>query len=518
MNYLSLYFLLKTALYYTHHIAFHWGWNLLLAAISFWPVSAGHWQRWRRILVWPVAIVLIYHESYLPVPAMLWTDIGNLRGFSSDYLMELVHRALPLSLIGGLLAVIVVYMVLSRWLRFPTFALAAIVSVPLVATWGHGAAPVQMGGVAAVAGGANGAGAAAATSPDAELRAFYASESQRRLVFPKNVAKFDLVVLHVCSMSWDDLDVVQERNAPFLKRFDLVFNNFNSAASYSGPAAYRLLRGNCGQTPHVKLYEGTDAQCYTFPALAQAGFKTSGLLNHNGIFDGFARIIEHEAGLTGHMESNRDAPVQMHAFDGSPVYDDFSLLSHWWSQRQSAGPEPHALYYNTISMHDGNRLPNVSASVSSLDTYRPRVTKLLNDFDKFISQIEATGKPVVVVLIPEHGASLRGDNLQMSGVREIPNSKITLVPVAIKLVGMKPVAGANGPLVVNQPMSFFGLNTLLADFMRDNPFAPNAPPLAQRVQTLETTQFVAENSDVVVMRSVSGTYFMKSADGTWVPI
>ena len=39
-------------------------------------------------------------------------------------------------------------------------------------------------------------------------------------------------------------------NLALLSRFDFVFKNFNSAASYSGPAAIRVLRADCGQPTH----------------------------------------------------------------------------------------------------------------------------------------------------------------------------------------------------------------------------------------------------------------------------
>jgi cellulose synthase operon protein YhjU len=325
-----------------------------------------------------------------------------------------------------------------------------------------------------------------------------------------------VIVLHVCSLSWDDLDFANARNAPLLQRFDVLFSHFNSAASYSGPATYRIFRGNCGQSAHTRLYQGTDASCFTFPSLEKAGFRTSGLLNHNGIFDGFAKIVEHEAGLAGHMESNRNGTVQMQSFDGTPVYDDYGLLSQWWAQRQQKGGAPVALYYNTISLHDGNRLPGIT-SRSSLDTYKPRLLKLLGDFDRFVTQLEASGRPVVLMLVPEHGASLRGDAVQIPGMREIPDPKITLVPAAIKLIGMQAPAGRSGPVLVQQDISYFGLNALLADLMRDNPFVPGGIPLAQRLDNLETTPFVAENDDVVMLRNPAGGYVLKSNEGTWVP-
>lgn len=48
--------------------------------------------------------------------------------------------------------------------------------------------------------------------------------------------------------------------------------------------------------------------------------------------------------------------------------------------------QPVALYYNTVSLHDGNRIEGV-ASRSSLDTYKPRLSKLLADFDQFLTGV-----------------------------------------------------------------------------------------------------------------------------------
>ena len=120
------------------------------------------------------------------------------------------------------------------------------------------------------------------------------------------------------------------------------------------------------------------------------------------------------------------------------------------------------------------------------------------------------------MLVPEHGASLRGDKIQMSGMREIPGPRITLVPAAVKLVGVKKSA-VTAPLVVSQPMSYFGLFTFLGDLIQDSPYAPSARPLADRLQAPEKTPFVSENADVIVMRNSAGKYVMKSGNGEWIP-
>ncbi|MBK7000138.1 MAG: cellulose biosynthesis protein BcsG [Rhodoferax sp.] len=529
MNYLGLYFLLKTGLYYTHSIGFHWIPNLLLALLAFWPLQPGLWRRLRPWVLWPAAIALLYYDAYLPSIERVWSQIGAISGFSNEYLLELLGRIFQPAEMAMLLGAIVLYTILSRWLRFATFAILAILSVPLVAAINNASAPptptpapTATTTSTATTATNNTATNTTEASPDAQLQAFYAKENQRRLVFPKPASPppFDIVMLHVCSMSWDDLDFVEERNTPLLKRFDLVFSNFNSAASYSGPAAIRVLRGTCGQTKEEGLFKEKPEECATFPSLAKAGYQTAGLLNHNGIYYSFAKIVAHEAGLDGRLESNKEVPVIMNSFDGTPVYDDYALLSRWWTQRQTHSAQPVALYYNSITLHDGNRVPG-TASLSSLQTYKPRITKLLADLDRFVTQLEASGKPVLLLLIPEHGGALRREKGQLvDGIREIPDPKISLVPAAIKLVGLKTATQGTppgAPILVDQPVSYFGLFSLVADLLADNPYTAGTIAWNTRLEKLQTTPFVAQNGDIVVMSDSSGRYIMKSSDGTWVP-
>jgi len=523
MSYFSLYFLLKTGLYYTHYIGFHWGWNFLLALVCVLPIaqpahlSPARWSQLRTTVLTLAALVLLYHDSHLPTPARVWSQLGTLNGFSSAYMLELLGRVIQPTPLLALVAIVVVFRWLSRRIRFSTFAFAAILSVPLM----HEQQPRQPDASASTlasptADATPGAALAGGDSnPQTQLQAFYTREGQRRLSFTTHGSPpaFDIILLHVCSLSWEDMDFVKEKNHPLFKRFDLVFSNFNSAASYSGPASIRVLRGTCGQSPHAKLYENTDPQCYVFPNLEKLGYRASGLLNHDGLFDKFADALEQRTGLKGKLERPDGAPVALRSFDGSPIYDDGALLSRWWKQREGRPSKGEALYYNSVSLHDGNRIPG-NNSLNSLETYKPRMDKLMMDLDKFVSQLEASGRPIVLMLVPEHGASLRGDKIQISGMREIPSPGITLVPAAVKLIGLKRAEGAL-PTVVAEPVSFFGLYSLLGDLLSDNPYLPNARPLTARVDKLERTPFVAENDDVVVMRRSSGDYWIKSGDSAW---
>jgi len=516
MSYWSLYFLAKVGLYYTGYIGLHWVPNLLFALALLVPVRSARWRIARQVVAWPVGAALLYYDSYLPTLERVFSQMHGLAGFSLDYMGELLGRVFDWRIVLGALVVAAVYALLARRIRFATFALGGIVSVPLVAALN--APPGMAPGMQAAAPAVDGQAQAAAVpqDPNAQLQAFYASEAQRRVHFSMGGAApaFDIIVLHVCSLSWDDLDYVGLRDHPLFKRFDAVFTQFNSAASYSGPAALRVLRGNCGQAPHGAYYKASDPDCYVFPSLERLGYRTAGLLNHDGAFDDFLQMVESNGGLAGKMVPDDGAPVAMNSFDGSPIYADEPLLTRWWRQRQTQGAQPVALFYNTISLHDGNRVPGMK-SRSSQDTYKPRLQRLLDDFDKFIAELEKTGRPVVVMLIPEHGAALRGDKFQISGMREIPNPRITLVPAAMKIVGAHQPSG--GPVVVDKPVSYFGLYALLNGMLQDSPFASGARPLAQRLGDVQTTPFESENADVVVMRDAAGQYRMRTGNGAWVP-
>ena len=95
-------------------------------------------------------------------------------------------------------------------------------------------------------------------------------------------ARFDIILVQICSLAWDDLKVAKVLNNPLLSHFDYLFTNFSGVVSYSGPAAIRLLRANCGQTSHADLYKPAPQDCYLLSALQQGGYTPQVALNHDG--------------------------------------------------------------------------------------------------------------------------------------------------------------------------------------------------------------------------------------------
>ena len=119
-----------------------------------------------------------------------------------------------------------------------------------------------------------------------------------------------------------------------------------------------------------------------------------------------------------------------------------------------------------------------------------------------------------MVFIPEHGAAVRGDKMQIAGMREIPSPRISIVPVGIKLIGLAENPAAN-LLIVSKPASYLAVSQLLANFVRATPFGNSNLNLKKYITDLPSTEFVAENNDVIVVRR-GKQYFIRSKDAGWI--
>ncbi|RKU02223.1 cellulose biosynthesis protein BcsG [Burkholderia sp. Nafp2/4-1b] len=514
MTFWNLYFILKFALFATGQLQPLWLANLAfaLALAASAPIRQRVWRIVRLVVGIAIAVPLLAHELHAPPLARLAEAAREVSTFRLDYWMELLPRLLPPVLVLTVVGALIVYFIVNRWVRVATFVLAVLIVMPL---WQAGSG--LMARVAAPLPQQANAAAVRSDQPEdhnAALAAFRTQESQRQVAFgrPGNdpSAQFDVIVLHICSLAWDDLDAAKVRNHPMLSHFDYLFNNFSTAASYSGPAAIRVLRASCGQEAHADLYKSAPQQCYLFSQLASAGYTVQSLLNHDGHFDNFLQVIHDNIGVPdAPMISNAAAPVAMHAFDGSAIKDDYQTLANWYAQRASV-PGPVALYYNTISMHDGNRV--VGSALTSIDSYPQRATKLMTDFDRLADLIAQSGRRAVIVFVPEHGAALRGDKNQVAGLREIPTPRIVHGPVGVRLVGF---TGNHGTTtVIDQPTSFLALAQLLSNLVSNSPFKPGVT-LAQYAADLPRTRMVGENEGTVTMQTNTG-YAVKTPDGVWI--
>lgn len=529
----NYYFIAKLALYYGHWIGFHRWENLGFALLLLWPLKNRARRLDRDLASIPVAISLLYYDSWLPPFYRLLSQAGNLGDFSGDYLLELLGRFINPGLVLGLILLSLIIALLGQWLRITTLTLLGLLFAPQLA--GLFSAPAQSPAQQTPANQAQACtGNEASGSPlaadqlsqvsaaeddsglDASLERFFANEATRRVEFPKAKVEqgtpYDLIFLHICSLSWDDIRFTGDK-AKLLERFQIVFDHFNAASTYSGPAAIRFLRGNCGQPRHDELYSEALPACYLFHQLEDAGFSPQLLMNHDGHFGEFLQDVQRRGGLNLKPQANDHAKEVMHGFDGSPIYEDISVLEHWWRQRLTNDGKPVALFYNSITLHDGNKIPGV-ASQLSIDTYPMRYKKFMVDLESFLDELEHSQRKAIVVLIAEHGAALSGDSMQISGLREIPSPKITLVPAAIRLIGL-PADSHLTRQIVSAPSSYLALSTVLARMIEHNPFDRQLDDLDDYTRELPQTEFVAENEKTLIMRR-QGKYLMRTPDQVWM--
>jgi len=498
----NYYFLAKLVLFWNGSIDFHPLENLAFAAFLLVPLQSAAWRRARSWIAVPIAAALLYYDSWLPRITRVLSQAALVSGFSLNYLVELIGRFIHWPTVAALVIAWAIYRIVALRVRVGVLVVGMLVVLtvtdrPTRLQEGIGARQTAQAGSHIDNGTGNGD-----ADPDKALQAFYTNEAHRSVAFPKPAdadAPFDLIFLHVCSLSWDDLRMMELENQPLLKRLDIVLTRFNSAASYSGPAVIRILRAPCGQSAHTQLYSPAQQSCYLMGSLKQAGFEPNLVLNHDGHFDDLLGVFRNRGGLDAPPMSLEGMPVAQRAFDDSPIYDDLAVLSRWLDRRRENGAPRVAAIYNTISLHDGNHLPGAASKLSSRDTYKTRLAKLLADLDQFLLKLEASGRRAVVALVPEHGGAVRGDKMQVPGLREIPSPAITLVPVGVKVIG--PEAGRPpSTLYIDAPTSYLAISHIIAGMLQKSPFGSAGFTPSDYINALPATDFVAENEDMVTMR------------------
>ena len=497
----SFYFLAKLYLYFRGFIRFDFFLNLLFLVFLIIPFSKQLKRHHKSLAVVKfsasavLSLLLLWHDSWLP---SLWDSINFVEqgGMPSrEYVYRFLLGFFNLWEVAVLAAILVFCMLVRNRIRLTPVVVVLLLIVPLREFGQH--------------------------RGEGGLDAFYRSESARVIRLDKvkqGSPDFDIIILHICSLAWDDLKAVAMEDSAFFKQFNYVFTNFNSVTSYSNPSAIRLLRADCGQSSHDALYNEVPEKCYLFDALRGQGYKTYFTLNHDGTYGHFATEVKH----LGHLDEPilpTGLPAQAYNFDGSPIYDDYGVLEKWWKMRQEGKSRTAAVYYNTISMHDGHHWVGEKDwwKRNSLEEYKEFAQKLFADIRKFSDLVASSGRNAVIIFVPEHGLSLRGSTLQAPGLRDIPLPPITIVPAAVKLVGKGWNAAPVQTQVISTPVSYLALSYILASFLERNPFAPDGFKSQEIIHHIPETDFVAENQGVRIVKK-GPDYLFYGKEKKWITL
>ncbi|CAB0150161.1 hypothetical protein PSI9734_00728 [Pseudidiomarina piscicola] len=505
----AFYFIAKSLLALNGDLSLALWLNLAMISLLVIPVRPKALKVLRQCIAVPCALSLLYYESHLPPFSSIVDQWSAISGFSFAYLTELFARTVELQWLLVLLVAWIAYAYIQQVLRMTVVAIVMVVIASTVSMQQSTLPPIAPQSIVDL-NSTEQRTDSVYESPDAKLAAFY--QEQKSLVVQPLLdtpAGFDVLIVNICSLSWDDIAQSGLQQHPLLTSSQLVLKNYNSASSYSGPSALRLLRASCGHSKHEELYTQAP-QCLVSRQLAELGFSSELLLNHTGEYDNFSGLLQQYGGLP---QSNYDvsAPVAMTGFDNSLIRSDQAVLDNWLAD--TAGDSARFTFYNTLSLHDGNRVPNFSGN--SLESYEFRAAKLMDELYQLQQKIEASGRRVLMAIVPEHGANLAGDNLQLPGLREVPTPPVTHVPVLISLFG----EGLEPPteqIAVERTTGPTAITSAIFNIHAQQPFANSDFSLSSVAEQLPATDWVAENKDVKVME-FQQNFVLKIKERDWLP-
>ncbi|WP_302514436.1 cellulose biosynthesis protein BcsG [uncultured Sutterella sp.] len=517
----NVYFIIAFALAAFGYIELNLLGNALLMAWLLLPVG----PKWLRILRGTLGVaaaaVLLYSESWLPGVDSILANKGGIAGFSLLYMAEFALDFINVKMVGWGLLVFLGYFLVRRYVRVTFFTIVYFLGA-VTMPWVQSILPERAPVVTADAGGQTNEAAAPAKTGKADAKAvgewydaFLAYEHDRRARFPNDLSEkdtpFDILLLSICSVSNDDLAVSQLDQHPLFKEFNIRFDSFNAATAYSGPALLRLLNGACGQPSHSELYGERRPECEIMTRLGTLGYSQRLLMDHSGEYDNFLQSMRDKAGVTATLD-NAKYPTRYMGFDDEEIADSLAVLRHWQRTQVKSKAGRTATLINFIALHDGNRLPGRGRA----EPFKPRAQEMFDNIRTFLRELERSGRKTMVVIVPEHGAAVRGDKIQVPRLRDIPTMRISRVPVMVKFVGLKGMP--NEPIHVTGNTSYLALTSLIGKTLETDYFSKDGGtvPLEQLVHDLPQTNPVSENGTVQTLEYQGREYFRQNG-GEWKP-
>lgn len=517
----NVYFIIAFALAAFGYIELNLLGNALLMAWLLLPVG----PKWLRILRGTLGVaaaaVLLYSESWLPGVDSILANKGGIAGFSLLYMAEFALDFINVKMVGWGLLVFLGYFLVRRYVRVTFFTIVYFLGA-VTMPWVQSILPERAPVVTADAGGQTNEAAAPAKTGKADAKAvgewydaFLAYEHDRRARFPNGLSEkdtpFDILLLSICSVSNDDLAVSQLDQHPLFKEFNIRFDSFNAATAYSGPALLRLLNGACGQPSHSELYGERRPECEIMTRLGTLGYSQRLLMDHSGEYDNFLQSMRDKAGVTATLD-NAKYPTRYMGFDDEEIADSLAVLRHWQRTQVKSKAGRTATLINFIALHDGNRLPGRGRA----EPFKPRAQEMFDNIRTFLRELERSGRKTMVMIVPEHGAAVRGDKIQVPRLRDIPTMRISRVPVMVKFVGLKGMP--NEPIHVTGNTSYLALTSLIGKTLETDYFSKDGGtvPLEQLVHDLPQTNPVSENGTVQTLEYQGREYFRQNG-GEWKP-
>ena len=346
---------------------------------------------------------------------------------------------------------------------------------------------------------------------------FQKSEALKRVQFPsKPGAPVDIILLHVCSLAWDDLDAIGTTGNEFLNWFDYVFDDFNTVTAYSGPSMMRLLRSSCGQQIHGDLYNEAPKECYILDVLRQLGYEVSTVMDHDGKYGDFADYAV-DQGHAAALVQPEGLPVEQISFDGSNLFDPEAVFDSWLATRNASNAERAAVYFNTLVLHSGSHWKDETAwwKNDPMKVYADRFDRISRLVYAIGDKVKKSGRSAAILVVPEHGAAVRGTSIQISQLRDIPLPRITKSFFGVRFVGPAFPQHPASTVHVGDSLSYMAMAEVIANAVKDPARAASNLPHNR----LTRTPFIAENGKGTSTSIYwDGNYLLQTKDGGWMTL
>ncbi len=506
----SFVFLLKTALCWLSFMSFSLVYNLALFLLIVLPIKPTWLSRTRDILIWPAMIALLYYDSHLPPITSLFNNLEQLAQFSLGYWLELAERYISMKMITWLVVAWIAFLYFKNIFKMGTVAFVCLLGTGIyVQTAAPESSTVAMKPIEPQS-----TNDAKVETPELFLERFFQTQSQWHVKSPaisQQVGRdFDILLVNICSISWADIQTVGLETHPVFEKFDIILENYNSVSSYSGPSALRILQAGCGQKPHQQIYQ-PKKQCLLAEELASLGFKSELFMNHNGEFDNFKNSLLNDGGLNTYDDIQQYFSPTMIAFDGAAVFDDKQIIDRWLAQGDNSNAR--FGFYNSLTLHDGNR--RLNSNKTSIQSYRERALLMLEQIQAIIETAEQEQRKLLLIVVPEHGAGLKADGVQLAGLREVPTYSLTHVPVLFKLIG------ANNPseqtIRVDRQTNQNAISSLIMNTLAQQPFAGGTYQPEALADAIPDSKWVSENKDIRFM-IWEDKHILKLKGQNWVEV
>ncbi len=257
------YFIFKFGLLYFSYINFDLPLNFMLAALLCIHIGKGAFHFMWRALLAVLAFVLLYHDSYLPGISQIMAQKNNLQDFSLNYVVNFIWDFVSMPMVFSFIGVLIGTYFLKSYIRVTSAVFAALLAIGISGFIKNADTEREnelLTARNAVCQPEKNSGETGDIAPmldvpnsrnlEKYVTAFFDRESQRRTEMPDKLVQdfvpFDIILLNICSVSKDDIRFSRLENHPVFSKFDITFEHFNGATSYSVPASLRLLRASCG--------------------------------------------------------------------------------------------------------------------------------------------------------------------------------------------------------------------------------------------------------------------------------